>query len=94
MMQAAEYGFLYNPISDRQTVSVLVERELLRIGLRQTGAQRRMGPPPVIMHRPIPNRHSQMAFVEWNQKVQAFATKAAAESFAHPVRLWGSHWRK
>jgi hypothetical protein len=37
MMQAAEYGFLYNPISDRQTVSVLVERELVRIGLRQTG---------------------------------------------------------
>jgi hypothetical protein len=38
MMQAAEYGFLYNPIADRQTVSVLVEWELLRIGLRQTGA--------------------------------------------------------
>jgi hypothetical protein len=38
VMQAAEYGVLYNPISDRQTVSVLVEWELLRIGLRQTGA--------------------------------------------------------
>jgi len=38
MMQAAEYGFLYNPISDRQTMSVLVGRDLVRHGLRQTGA--------------------------------------------------------
>jgi hypothetical protein len=32
-MQAAEYESLHNPVSDRQTVSVLVGREL-----RQTGA--------------------------------------------------------
>jgi hypothetical protein len=29
LIEAAEYGSLYNPISDRQTVSVLVERELV-----------------------------------------------------------------
>jgi hypothetical protein len=29
MMQAAEYGSLYNPISERQTVSVLVEWDLV-----------------------------------------------------------------
>jgi len=28
MMQAAEYGSLHNPVSDRQTVSVLVGRDL------------------------------------------------------------------
>ena len=38
MMQAAEYGSLYNPISDWQTVSVLAGRNLVRHGLRQTGA--------------------------------------------------------
>jgi hypothetical protein len=30
-----------------------------------------------------------MAFVERKQEVETFATKAAAESFAHRVRLWG-----
>src|SRR5215472_825460 len=93
MMQAAEYGFLYNPISDRQTMSVLVGRNLVRHGLRQTGAQRRMGPSAVIVDCPIPNRHLQMAFVEGNQEVQTFATKAAARSFVYGVRLWGSHRR-
>jgi hypothetical protein len=34
-----------------------------------------------------------MAFVEWNQEAETFATKAAAESLAHRVRLWGPHWR-
>jgi hypothetical protein len=38
MMQAAEYGSLHNPVSDRQTVSVLVRRDLVRRALRQTGA--------------------------------------------------------
>ena len=38
MMQAAEDGSLYNPISDWQTVSVLVGGNLVRHGLRQTGA--------------------------------------------------------
>src|SRR5215475_4927681 len=52
-----------------------------------------MGSPPVIVDRPIPNRHLQMAFVERKQEVETFATKAAAESFAHRVRLWGPHWR-
>src|SRR6516225_2994394 len=52
-----------------------------------------MGSPPVIVDRPIPNRHLQMAFVEWNQEVETFATKAAAESFAHRVRLWGPQRR-
>src|SRR5215831_13614327 len=64
MMQAAEYGFLYNPISDRQTMSVLVGRNLVRHGLRQTGAQRRMGPSAVIVDCPISNRHLQTALVE------------------------------
>src|SRR5262249_24017618 len=48
-----------------------------------------MGSPPVIVDRPIPNRHLQMAFVERKQEVETFATKAAAESFAHCVRLGG-----
>src|SRR5215471_6955893 len=52
-----------------------------------------MGSPPVIVDRPIPNRHLQMAFVEWNQEVQTFATQATAESFAHRVRLWGPQRR-
>ena len=34
-----------------------------------------------------------MAFVEGNQEVEPFATKAAAESLAHRVRLLGPHWR-
>jgi len=34
-----------------------------------------------------------MALVEGNQEVQTFATKAAAQSFAYGVRLWGSHRR-
>ena len=34
-----------------------------------------------------------MAFVERKQEVETFATKAAAESFAHRVRLWGSQRR-
>src|SRR5215471_17980150 len=52
-----------------------------------------MGSPPVIVDRPIPNRHLQMAFVERKQEVETFATKAAAESFAHRVRLWGPQRR-
>src|SRR5215813_7203451 len=52
-----------------------------------------MWPPAVVVHSPIPNSHVKMAFVEWNQEVQTFATKAAAESLAHRVRLWGPHWR-
>jgi hypothetical protein len=43
--------------------------------------------------RPIPNRHLQVAFVERKQEVKTLAAKAAAESFAHRVRLWGSQWR-
>src|SRR5215471_18150093 len=93
MMQAAEYGSLDNLVSDRQTVAVLVGRNLVRHGLRQTGAQRRMGPSAVIVDGPIPNRHLQMALVEGNQEVQTFATKAAAQSFGYGVRLWGSHRR-
>jgi hypothetical protein len=38
MMQATEYGSLHNPVPDRQTMSVLVGRNLLRNLLRQTGA--------------------------------------------------------
>ena len=34
MMQAAEYGSLHNPVPDRQTVSVLVGGNLLRLGLK------------------------------------------------------------
>ena len=34
-----------------------------------------------------------MAFVERKQEVGTFATKAAAESFAHRVRLWGPQRR-
>src|SRR5215471_11009204 len=52
-----------------------------------------MWPPAVIVHGPIPNRHLKMAFVEWNQEVETFATKAAVESFAHRVRRRGPHWR-
>src|SRR5215471_21782966 len=52
-----------------------------------------MGSPPVIVDRPIPNRHLQMAFVERKQEVETFATKAAAESFAYRVGFRGSYWR-
>jgi hypothetical protein len=45
MMQVAEYGSLYNPISDWQTVSVLVGRNLVRHGLRQTGPNDECGLP-------------------------------------------------
>ena len=34
-----------------------------------------------------------MAFVERKQEVETFATKAAAESFAHRVAFRGSYWR-
>jgi hypothetical protein len=34
-----------------------------------------------------------MASVEWNQKLETFATKAAAESLAHRARLGGLHRR-
>src|SRR6516225_11257291 len=37
MMQAAEYGSFHNSVAERQTVSVLVGRNLVRHGLRQTG---------------------------------------------------------
>src|SRR5215471_17303250 len=52
-----------------------------------------MRPPPVIVDGPIADRHLQMALVERNQEVETFATKAAAESFAHRIRLWGPHRR-
>src|SRR5215467_3174265 len=52
-----------------------------------------MWPPAVIVHGPIPNSHVKMAFVEWNQEVETFATKAAAQSLAHHVRLGRPHWR-
>src|SRR6516162_5850823 len=52
-----------------------------------------MGSPAVLVHSPIPNSHLKMAFVEWNQQVETFAAKAAAESLAHRVRLLGPHWR-
>jgi hypothetical protein len=38
VMQAAEHGSLRNPVSERQHVSVLVGRDRIRHGLRQTGA--------------------------------------------------------
>src|SRR5215472_11871277 len=52
-----------------------------------------MWPRAVIVHGPIPNSHLKMAFIEWNQEVETFTTKAAAESLAHRVRLWGPHRR-
>src|SRR5215472_3590802 len=52
-----------------------------------------MWPPAVIVHGPIPNSHVKMAFVEWNQEVETFATKVAAQSLAHRVRLGRPHWR-
>src|SRR5215831_7251991 len=50
-----------------------------------------MRPPAVIVHGPIPNSHLKMAWVEWNQEVETFATKTAAQSLAHRVRLWDPH---
>jgi hypothetical protein len=38
VMQAAEHGSLHHSVSDRQLVSVLGGREMLRDGLRQTRA--------------------------------------------------------
>src|SRR5215831_10714679 len=52
-----------------------------------------MWPPAVIVHGPIPNSHLKVAFVEWNQEVETFPTKAAAEWLAHRVRLGGPHRR-
>src|SRR5215831_4804753 len=52
-----------------------------------------MRPPAVIVRGPIPNNHLQMAFVEWNQEVETFATQTAAEPLAHRVRLGGPHRR-
>src|SRR6516165_10110927 len=88
MMQAAEYGSLHNPVPDRQTVSALVRRNLVRHGLRQTGAHRRVGPSAVIVNCPIPNRHLQMAFIEGNQEVQTFPTKAAARNNSQLCSRW------
>src|SRR4029077_2428786 len=52
-----------------------------------------MRPPSAIVRRPVPNRHLQMPFVEWNQEVETLPAKAAAKSLAHRVRLRGSHRR-
>src|SRR6516164_7480211 len=52
-----------------------------------------MWPSAVIVPGPLSNNHLQMVLVEGNQEVETFATKAAAESLAHRVRLWGPHWR-
>src|SRR5215471_18785723 len=52
-----------------------------------------MRPASVIVDGPIPNSPLQMTFVEWNQEIQTFATKAPAQSLAHGVRLGGSHRR-
>ena len=45
------------------------------------------------MRGPLTNNPLEMAFVERNQEIQTFATKAPAQSLAHGVRLGGSHWR-
>src|SRR4029077_10020907 len=52
-----------------------------------------MRPPSVVVRRPVPNSHSEMPFVEWNQEVETLPAQAAAESLAHRVRLRGSHRR-
>src|SRR5262252_4636389 len=52
-----------------------------------------MWPPAVIVHGPIPNSYVKVAFVDWNQEVETFAKKAAAESLAHRVRLGSPHRR-
>jgi hypothetical protein len=38
MMQAAEHGYLHNPISGRQLMPVVVRRDLVRHGLWWAGA--------------------------------------------------------
>ena len=76
VMQAAEYGPLYHPVSDRQPVSVRVGRHAVRRGLRQIGSQRRMRPATVIVRGPLPKNSVEMTFVERNQEVETFATKA------------------
>jgi len=93
MMQAAEYGSFYHPVSDGQTVSVRVGRHALRRGLRQIGSQRRMWPPAVIMRGPLTNNPLETTFVERNQEIQTFATKASGQSLAHRVGLGSSHGR-
>jgi hypothetical protein len=35
-----------------------------------------------------------MAFVEWNQEIETFATETAAQSLAYRVRLRGAHQRR
>ena len=45
------------------------------------------------MRGPLTNSPLEMTFVERNQEIQTFATKAPAHSLAHGVRLGGSHWR-
>src|SRR6516162_236056 len=52
-----------------------------------------MWPPAVIMRGPLTNNPWEMTFVERNQEIQTFATKAPAQSLAHGVRLGGSHRR-
>src|SRR6516225_3560006 len=46
-----------------------------------------MRPPLVIVRGPLTKNHLQMAFVEGNQKVETFTTKAPAQSLAHRARL-------
>jgi len=45
------------------------------------------------MRGPLTNNPLEMTFVERNQEIQTFATKAPAQSLAHGVRLGGSHRR-
>src|SRR5215831_5516377 len=52
-----------------------------------------MWPPAVIMRGPLTNNPLEMTFVEGNQEVETFATKASAQSLAHRVGLGGSHRR-
>src|SRR5215469_14663151 len=52
-----------------------------------------MWPPTVIMRGPLANNPSEMTFVEGNQEIETFATKAPAQSLAHRVRLRRSHRR-
>jgi hypothetical protein len=52
-----------------------------------------MWPPAVIMLGPLTNNPLGMMFVEGNQEIETFATKAPAHSLAHRVGLRGSHGR-
>src|SRR5215831_14500417 len=52
-----------------------------------------MWPPTDIMRGPLTNNPLEMTFVELNQVVKTFATKAPAQSLAHRVGLGGSHRR-